>query len=164
MSIRHVQHGDQPDPIPKWAAPVRGQYHVGNVPILVGPAELVREFHQKFVLAIDQEPDSKLLDLRASLIVEEARECDLALFGGHLPDIAKELADLVYVTYGAAISLGIDLDVAVQRVHESNMSKLDHYGLPLKRPDGKVLKGPNYRPADVTDSLPDRARAELEEE
>ena len=30
-------------------------------------------------------------------------------------------------------------------VHESNMSKLDEYGKPIYRPDGKVLKGPNYK-------------------
>lgn len=144
--------------------PVRGRYLVGNVPVMVGPARLVREFHQKFGEPIDQPPDSDLLDLRASLISEESHEAEIALFGGHLPDIAKELADLVYVAYGAAISLGIDLDLAVQRVHESNMTKLDNYGLPLRRLDGKVLKGPNYRPADVMDSLPDWARTELEEE
>lgn len=33
-------------------------------------------------------------------------------------------------------------------VHESNMSKLGEDGKPLKREDGKVLKGPNYVPAE----------------
>lgn len=31
-------------------------------------------------------------------------------------------------------------------VHESNMSKLGADGKPIRREDGKVLKGPNYKP------------------
>ena len=57
----------------------------------------------------------------------------------------KELADLVYVCYQFAASQEWDLDEAMQRVHESNMSKLDANGRPIYRPDGKVLKGPNYK-------------------
>ena len=40
----------------------------------------------------------------------------------------KELADLVYVCYQYAANMGWDLDEAMHRVHESNMSKLDEYG------------------------------------
>jgi len=57
----------------------------------------------------------------------------------------KELADLVYVCYQFAASQEWDLDEAMQRVHESNMSKLDANGRPIYRPDGKVMKGPNYK-------------------
>ena len=57
----------------------------------------------------------------------------------------KELADLVYVCYQFAASQEWDLDEAMRRVHESNMSKLDEYGKPIYRGDGKVLKGPNYK-------------------
>ena len=57
----------------------------------------------------------------------------------------KELADLVYVCYQFAASQEWDLDEAMQRVHESNMSKLDDNGKPIYRADGKVLKGPNYK-------------------
>ena len=57
----------------------------------------------------------------------------------------KELADLVYVCYQFAASQEWDLDEAMRRVHDSNMSKLDEYGKPIYRADGKVLKGPNYK-------------------
>ena len=57
----------------------------------------------------------------------------------------KELADLVYVCYQFAASQEWDLDEAISRVHESNMSKLDNNGKPIYRADGKVLKGPNYK-------------------
>ena len=62
----------------------------------------------------------------------------------------KELADLVYVCFQFAAAAGWELDDALDRVHESNMSKLVD-GKPLKREDGKVLKGPNYKPPYLTD-------------
>lgn len=35
-------------------------------------------------------------------------------------------------------------------VHASNMSKLDSEGKPIRREDGKILKGPNYIPPDMS--------------
>ena len=66
-------------------------------------------------------------------------------------DCLKELADLVYVCYQYAANMRWDLDEAMHRVHESNMSKLDEEGNPIYREDGKVLKGPNYKPPNLTD-------------
>lgn len=60
-------------------------------------------------------------------------------------NLAKELADLKYVTYGTDASFGIDADRVYGEVHDSNMSKLGPNGEVLRREDGKVLKGPNYR-------------------
>ena len=114
------------------------------------PLDMVREF----TYAMDQPLDEKhgfsrkLEDMRWSLIKEEFAEVRDAV--GYA-DILKELADLVYVTYGYAATYGWDLDEAVRRVHKSNMSKLGVDGKPLKRPDGKVLKGPNYKKPDLTD-------------
>ena len=66
-------------------------------------------------------------------------------------DCLKELSDLVYVCYQYAVNMGWDLDEAMHRVHESNMSKLDENGNPVLREDGKVLKGPNYKPPNLED-------------
>jgi hypothetical protein len=44
-----------------------------------------------------------------------------------------------------------DLEQALRRVHQSNMSKLGEDGKPIYREDGKVLKGPNYQPPDLSD-------------
>ena len=63
----------------------------------------------------------------------------------------KELADLVYVCYQMAASQEWDLDEAMRRVHKSNMSKLGEDGKPIYRADGKVLKGPNYKPPQLSD-------------
>jgi len=43
-----------------------------------------------------------------------------------------------------------DLDEALRRVHVSNLSKLVD-DKPLRREDGKVLKGPNYAPPSLID-------------
>jgi len=64
-------------------------------------------------------------------------------------NLAKELADLLYVVYGTAAAYGIPIDDVYREVHRSNMSKLGPDGKPIYREDGKVLKGPNYTPADI---------------
>jgi len=91
------------------------------------------------------------------LIVEEFKEfldSENQLIMGltiNSADCLKELADLVYVCYQYAANLGWDLDEALDRVHKSNLSKLDDNGNPIYREDGKVLKGPNYQPPTLTD-------------
>ena len=92
------------------------------------------------------------------LIVEEFKEfleADGFLFrhGNNVQaECLKELADLVYVCYQYAMNMGWNLDEALHRVHESNMSKLDEDGKPIYREkDGKVLKGPNYKPPTLED-------------
>ena len=92
-----------------------------------------------------------------NLITEEFKEfleADNMLFRDspkYPQDCLKELADLVYVCYQYAVNMGWDLDEALDRVHKSNMSKLDENGKPIYREDGKVLKGPNYKPPNLED-------------
>jgi predicted HAD superfamily Cof-like phosphohydrolase len=95
--------------------------------------------------------------MQKRLIVEEFKEfldAENQLITGftvNSADCLKELADLVYVCAQYAANMGWDLDEAMRRVHESNMSKLDDNGNPIYREDGKVLKGPNYQPPTLTD-------------
>ena len=56
----------------------------------------------------------------------------------------KELTDLLYVVHQMAAAFDWDICAAYNRVHSSNMSKLDENGEPIYREDGKILKGPNY--------------------
>ena len=94
-----------------------------------------------------------------NLIVEEFKEfleADGFLFrhGQNVQEeCLKELADLVYVCYQYAENMNWFLDEALNRVHESNMSKLGEDGKPIYREDGKVLKGPNYKPPDLSDLI-----------
>lgn len=100
-------------------------------------------------------PASRTLQRR--LIVEEFKEfldAENQLIMGltvNSAECLKELADLVYVCYQYAVNLGWNLDEALDRVHQSNLSKLDDNGNPIYREDGKVLKGPNYQPPNLND-------------
>ncbi|OUV76628.1 MAG: hypothetical protein CBC91_06110 [Rickettsiales bacterium TMED131] len=101
--------------------------------------------------------DLSLRTTQKNLIVEEFKEflqADLEMALMHPPDreaCLKELADLVYVCAQYAENMDWDLEQALRRVHKSNMSKLGDDGKPVKRKDGKVLKGPNYKPPDLSD-------------
>ena len=92
-----------------------------------------------------------------NLIVEEFKEfleADQNMVLMHPQDreaTLKELADLVSVCAQYAENLNWDIEQALRRVHRSNMSKLGEDGKPIYREDGKVLKGPNYQPPDLSD-------------
>ena len=86
-----------------------------------------------------------------NLIDEEYQEFCTAHLKEPNANILKELADLVYVCYQYAENMEWDLDEAMHRVHRSNMSKLGLDGKPIRRADGKVLKGPNYQPPNLND-------------
>lgn len=130
----------------------------------------LREFIEKMGVSRDPELWKKLVD-------EELKEVEQAL-----ADLLKEFADLRYVITGlrtvapaadVAEFLGsrtrrfirimsfIDegfydlMDEAFDRVHASNMSKLGDDGKPIRREDGKVLKGPNYKPPVLIDLITD---------
>ena len=93
------------------------------------------------------------------LIVEEFKEfleADGMMFKhGHnaQEETLKELADLVYVCYQYAENMDWFLDEALNRVHISNLSKLGEDNKPIRREDGKILKGPNYKPPDLSDLI-----------
>lgn len=113
----------------------------------------VSEFHRAFGLPVATMPTTSipadLRQLRVDLLVEEVREFADATEAKDIVGIADALADILYVTYGAAITYGVDLDQVVREVHRSNMSKLDEMGRPVLREDGKVLKSARYTRPDV---------------
>jgi len=125
--------------------------------------KMVEEFHRAFKPHQINIPFSiEDLTLCRTLISEESFEVDEAAESLtnalDFPEVVdkyrmaytKELTDLLYVVYSAGVTFGIDLDEAFKRVHESNMSKLGEDGKPIKRADGKILKGPNYWVPDLT--------------
>jgi len=130
---------------------------------------LVRDFMDKFQsdrnpdlwLKLCEEESKELMDAMAA-VVKEA--CDLAyvLAGLHVSCGEDDEKTEWYIKRTPAINQIIDIaeavfeavddelfDDAFCEVHLSNMSKLGEDGKPVKREDGKVLKGPNYRPADI---------------
>jgi predicted HAD superfamily Cof-like phosphohydrolase len=93
--------------------------------------------------------------MQRDLIVEEFKEFMYAATEEGYEQELKELCDLVYVCYQYAENMEWDLEEALQRVHKSNMSKLGLDGKPIRRRDGKVLKGPDYQPPILTDLIND---------
>ena len=120
-------------------------------------SEQAKEFRTKYNLTSSRTKDKR--SYQKNLIVEEFKEfleAEGMLFRDNpiFPaEALKELADLVYVAYQYATNMGWDLDEALNRVHLSNMSKLDEDGNPIYRDDGKVLKGPNYKPPILEDLI-----------
>lgn len=87
--------------------------------------------------------------LRQALIEEEFYELVKAMNEKNEQNIKKESADLLYVLAGLFVDFGWDMQVIFNRVHQSNMSKLDENGKPVYRKDGKILKSNRYKEADL---------------
>lgn len=121
----------------------------------------VEQFHLSYQLPLRTVPTTEVgsaqVELRLALIEEEVGELRAAALAGDLRGVADALADIVYVAYGSAHVYGIDLDAVLDEVHASNMTKLGADGRPVRRADGKVLKGPDYRPPDVAAVLAARS-------
>jgi predicted HAD superfamily Cof-like phosphohydrolase len=117
----------------------------------------VRQFHVAFSVPAPDVPtkhlEPELLRSRQALMEEELDELLRAMRSGDLVAIADGLADLLYVVFGTAVAYGLPMDGIFAEVHESNMSKLDAEGQPLIGEHGKRLKGPLYRPPNITPLL-----------
>ena len=61
------------------------------------------------------------------------------------------IADQVVTGVGAAHCAGMQATEAVRRVNESNWSKFDKDGQPIRDKDGKIAKGPDYAPPELGD-------------
>jgi predicted HAD superfamily Cof-like phosphohydrolase len=110
----------------------------------------VREFHKKFSRPLDKgKVSAEESDFRISLIHEEFLELKNAIARGDRVKILDGIADLLYAAYGAAAEYGFDIDEAFARVHESNMSKETTPGNAAGT--GKLFKGPNFKPVDLSD-------------
>ena len=114
----------------------------------------VKIFMQTFGQEVKSNPSfstEKINDLRYNLIKEELDELKQAIDDKDLLEVADALTDILYVTYGAGIAFGIDLDKCFEEVQNSNMSKLGEDGKPIYNEAGKVMKGPNYFKPDLSE-------------
>ena len=115
--------------------------------------ESVRKFMETFGQEIKEKaefPDSNIISLRYDLISEELQEFKEAIKNNDIKEVADALTDILYVTYGAGHSFGIDLDKCFDEVQNSNMSKLDENNKPIYNDAGKVMKGPKYFKPDLS--------------
>ena len=113
----------------------------------------VKTFMETFGQEVKIKPSfstDKINKLRYDLIKEELDELKVAMDNNDLLEVADALTDILYVTYGAGHSFGINLDKCFDEVQNSNMSKLSENGEPIYNESGKVMKGPNYFKPDLT--------------
>lgn len=113
---------------------------------------MLAEFH-----AAVAHPDTDLLVLRDRLHREEHEELVDALASGDMLQVARELADVVYVAYGTAHAFRIDLDVALAEVHRANMQKAHE----PRRADGKAMKPLDFVPPDMTAAVAEMEDGEI---
>ena len=112
----------------------------------------VKKFMQTFGQEVKDKaefPNEKIVKLRFELIKEELEELKQAINDKDIKEVADALTDILYVTYGAGHSFGINLDKCFNEVQDSNMSKLDENKQPIYNDSGKVMKGPNYFPPNL---------------
>ncbi len=108
--------------------------------------KMVAEFHQKFKVPIADTPTlipEIRSDLRYKIIKEEVEEYKEGTEKNDLENIAKELTDILYSTYGTILEHGLQdkMEEIFNEVHRSNMSREYH---PLK-----VQKGTNFSKAEL---------------
>lgn len=112
----------------------------------------VQEFHEKYGCMVNYEPtmpDAETRFLRSRLIMEEAAEFMAAANVGDMEGMCDALADLLYVTYGTAVVMGVDMEPISAEVQRSNMTK-DGGG---QDSGGKVMKGPDFEEPNIKQEL-----------
>tara|TARA_R110002050_G_scaffold300621_1_gene471010 strand:+ start:40030 stop:40431 length:402 start_codon:yes stop_codon:yes gene_type:complete len=119
----------------------------------------VHEFMEVYGLATSNHPKAEIGAkngiLRYELMKEENEEYLAAVQNGDLVEIADALGDMMYILAGTMLAHGMQskMEAVFTEIHRSNMSKLDNQGKPIYRADGKVLKGPNYSPPELSGIL-----------
>jgi len=108
--------------------------------------DLVKDFHEKFNALVSEKPSlipEDRLSLRYRLMKEEVDEYFAGARKGDIENIAKELADILYVVYGTVIEHGLQdkMEDIFDEVHRSQMSKDYH--------QYKMIKGESYFKADI---------------
>lgn len=129
-----------------------GTVPVTNIRRIMNPQEMVTEFHKTFGHPAPEDYSTltaERRDFRVGLIAEEFDELVEATDAGDVIETIDALADIVYVAYGMAIEMGVDLDSVIAEVHASNMRKVWPDGKVHYREDGKVLKPAGWTGPDI---------------
>jgi predicted HAD superfamily Cof-like phosphohydrolase len=77
---------------------------------------------------------------------EENEEYLEAATNNDIVEIADALGDQLYILCGTILRHGLQHKIVevFEEIQRSNMSKLDEFGMPIYREDGKVLKSNLY--------------------
>lgn len=120
--------------------------HYKNMKSIIKELKLVRDFHKKFNVPISDKPaliNKDRYDLRYKLMKDEIEEYKQGTENVDPENIAKELADILYATYGTILEHGLQdvIGEVFEEVHNSNMSKdYSQY---------KMVKGESYFDANI---------------
>lgn len=100
--------------------------------------------------AAELQQDTALI--RVQLMTEELAEVVEAMAEGNINQVLHEGADLRYVVDGTMLAFGLGdvYERAVELIHEANMTKLGDDGKPVINEAGRIVKGPNFKKADVS--------------
>lgn len=141
-----------------------------SLSVLARPERQVEAFHLLYDMPIHRGPvdhtfshiSNDRLKMRLALIEEEFMEllkaCSFSVecvTGGSpyddcdiesrdIIEAADAMGDILYVVYGLALEMGVNLRDVFNEIHASNMTKLGENGEVIRRDDGKILKGPGY--------------------
>jgi predicted HAD superfamily Cof-like phosphohydrolase len=116
--------------------------------------ESVEQFHNAFEIENEHSPTLAPEDtfiLRHKLMKEENDEYLEACWNGDLAEVADALGDQLYILCGTILKHGLQhkIEEVFAEIHRSNMSKMGMDGKPVRREDGKIMKGPGYTPPDI---------------
>lgn len=127
---------------------------------MIEQQKMVHEFHSLYGIPVADTPTPLPADrvhLRVGLIREELEELEEALTDADPVATYDAAIDIMYVTLGMLVEMGMDVEPGFAEVHRSNLSKLGPDGAPIISrgedvdgyPAGKVLKGPDYSPPNL---------------
>ena len=95
------------------------------------------------------------MNLRFHLMEEENEEYREASLLEANVEILDSFADQLYVLFGTINAHGMQniIEEAFNRVHLNNMTKIGPDGKVIRNAAGKILKGPDFVPVDLSDLL-----------
>lgn len=111
----------------------------------------VKDFHEKFNVPMADKPtipDSDMLNYRIGFIEEELQELKDAASNNDIVEMADAIIDILYVTYGFGLIMGLPIQELWDEVQRSNMEKISgkeamENGIPTTKPprhEADVLK------------------------
>lgn len=100
----------------------------------------------EFEKAFEINPESQPPETKYNILLEELDEYLAAALDNDTVEIADAIGDILYITFGLITKHGLEdkIEAIFDEIHASNMSKLDENGKPIRREDGKILKGSAY--------------------
>lgn len=143
--------------------------------------EKLEEFNKVFDIPYAENPTNiseKGYKLRYELMKEETDEYKQACKDDNLVEIADALGDQLYILVGTILAHGMQnvITKVFDEIHRSNMTKLPacenytsndgncqdpdctlYHRKPLRREDGKIIKGPLYEKPKLVDIVYDNS-------